>query len=92
MKLTATQTRALLTIQRMCDSDEEIAHDLEGDLSLTSRNWPRTAQVLEARGFITGHFDHYRPIEEAWTCRITDLGREALDLTSAMTPSQESGE
>lgn len=77
--LTKTQLRALRTIQRMCDSTEEIAHDLEGDLSLTSRNWPATAAGLERRELIVGFYDCTRPHEEAWTYSITDAGRAALD-------------
>lgn len=88
MSLTVTQKRALTAIQLMCDSSEEIAHDLVGDLSLTSRNWPRTAQVLEDRGLITAHFDHQRPVEEAWTYRITPAGRDELAAALSATPTQ----
>jgi DNA-binding MarR family transcriptional regulator len=77
-RLTRTQMRALRAVQRMHDSPEGLAHDHEGDLSLTSGNWPATAASLERRGLIVALFDATAPIEEAWTFTITAAGRAAL--------------
>lgn len=72
--LTKTQRRALLAVATVQRRDD-VAHDLEGDLSMASGNWPATAASLERRGLICPHFDPYRPPEEAWTYTLTDEGR-----------------
>ena len=75
--LSSTQMRALRAIEAVQARDGE-AHDLDGDLSLTSKNWPATAASLERRGLVDSKFDWTGPPEEGWTYTLTDAGRAAL--------------
>lgn len=77
--LTATQRRALRVIGQMSRNGDP-AHDLEGDLSLTSGNWPATHHALVRRGLVDAEYvPEYggilEPFFEYW---LTDAGRAAL--------------
>jgi hypothetical protein len=74
-RLTSIQRRALLAVERIQASDD-VAHDFEGFLSMTSGNWPATARSLVRRGLIWEHHDPMRPDEEAWTYTLTPLGSD----------------
>ena len=76
-RLSKTQKRALRAIERVQAADD-VAHDLNGDLSATSRNWPATAASLERRGLIDSEFDWTGPPEEGWSYTLTEAGRETV--------------
>jgi hypothetical protein len=71
--------RVLRTIDRMEQSNEEVGHDLEGDLSICTGNLPWTEVSLERRGLLTRELvpeGLYVP-EGYYLYRLTDAGREA---------------
>lgn len=75
--LSRQQARMLRTIARMAEHGD-VAHDLEGDLSLCSANMPATVISLQRRGLIDGHYEPMAMEGEEWTYTLTDAGREAV--------------
>lgn len=75
-QVSAQQARALRQIAAMGDD----ATDLEGDLSICSRNWPATQAALVRRGLVVAtHHPEGDPLLEAfYTYVLTDAGREAI--------------
>jgi len=78
--LSACQVRLLATIDRMEHSNEEVGHDLEGDLSVCTGNLPATEASLERRGLLTRELvpEGLYVAEGYYLYRLTDAGREAL--------------
>lgn len=74
--VTATQLRALRVIDKM-ENTYEGAHDLEGDLSAVSGNWPATHRGLVRRGLVkaTHHPELTGYAEPWWSYRLTEAGR-----------------
>jgi DNA-binding MarR family transcriptional regulator len=80
-RLSREQRRVLNTIAKQ-EEREEDGHDLEGDLSICSRNFAATIASLERRKLVNGEHDPWAMGEgtDQWTWNLTPKGCRALGI------------